>query len=193
MKVFTVPNILSSIRIVIAFTAPFMLIDSSLKVRLGVGIICFIAVLTDWFDGWYARKYNAESKIGKLLDPIADKALVLVVFSVLAYLEVLSFLWVVPIFLREVIITTYRFIFLSRNIVVAAVKSGKIKTFMQMFTLGLAYTLFMLNRHFPEYFSHYFWIALYVCLSLTVFLTLQSGYHFFKNNWRMVKSVHNLV
>ncbi len=190
---FNVPNILSSLRIVIALTAPFFLIEGSLQIRLFVGFICCIAVLTDWFDGWYARKFNAVTKIGKILDPIADKTLVIVVFSVLAYLDVLSFLWVLPIILREVTITIYRFIFLQKNKVVAAVKSGKIKTVMQMFTLALAYTLFMLTRHFPEYFLPSYWIIMYIALSITVYLTLQSGYIFFKNNWRLIKRVHNLV
>lgn len=190
---FNVPNILSSFRILIALTAPFFLIDGSLHMRLFVGFICTVAVLTDWVDGWYARKYNAVTKIGKILDPIADKTLVIVVFSVLAYLDVLSFLWVLPIILREVIITIYRFIFLQKNKVVAAVKSGKIKTIMQMFTLGLAYTFFMMNRHFPEYFSASYWIFMYIALIITVFLTLHSGYIFFKNNWRLIKRVHNLA
>lgn len=190
---FNVPNILSSLRILIALTAPFFLIDGSLQIRLFVGVICTLAVITDWVDGWYARKYNAITKIGKILDPIADKILVIVVFSVLAYLDVLSFFWVIPIFLREVIITAYRFVFLQRNKVVAAVKSGKIKTIMQMFTLGLAYVVFILNVHFPEYFNQVYWIILYISLSITLFLTLQSGFIFFKNNWRLIKRVHNIA
>lgn len=190
---FNIPNILTSIRILIALTAPFFLIDGSLQMRLFVGGICTVAVFTDWIDGWYARKYNAITKIGKILDPIADKILVIVVFSVLAYLDVLSFLWVIPIFLREVIITVYRFIFLQRNKVVAAVKSGKIKTIMQMFTLALAYVLFMLTKHYPQYLESSYWIVLYVALSITLFFTLQSGYDFFKNNWRLIKRVHNIA
>ncbi len=190
---FNIPNILSSLRIIIALTAPFFLIDGSLQVRLLVGVLCTIAVLTDWVDGWYARKYNAITKIGKILDPIADKILVIVVFSVLAYLDVLSFYWVIPIFLREVIITIYRFIFLQRNKVVAAVKSGKIKTIMQMFTLALAYVLFMLTKHYPQYLESSYWIILYIALSITLFFTLQSGYVFFKNNWRLIKRVHNMA
>ena len=190
---FNIPNILSSLRIIIALTAPFFLIDGSLQVRLLVGVLCTIAVLTDWVDGWYARKYNAITKIGKILDPIADKILVIVVFSVLAYLDVLSFYWVIPIFLREVIITIYRFIFLQRNKVVAAVKSGKIKTIMQMFTLALAYVLFMLTKHYPQYLESSYWIILYIALSVTLFFTLQSGYVFFKNNWRLIKRVHNMA
>jgi len=191
--VLNVPNILSSIRILIALTAPFFLIDGSLQIRIIVGILCCFAVLTDWFDGWYARKYNEITKIGKILDPIADKTLVIVVFSVLAYLDVLSFLWVIPIFLRELIITIYRFIFLQRNKVVAAVNSGKIKTAMQMFTLALAYTMFILTRHYPDYVHNSYWIVLYIALSITLFLTLQSGYIFFKNNWRLIKHVHNMA
>lgn len=188
-----VPNILSSLRILVALVVPFFVINGSLEVRLIAGAICTIAVLTDWIDGWYARKYNMVTKVGKILDPIADKAFVIVCMSVLVYMSVISIWWVVPIVLREVIITTYRFIFLERGTVVAAVKSGKIKTVMQMITIAIAYLIFMMIKHFPEYFNTNYWLILYAALSFTLFLTLQSGFIFFKKNWRLVKRVHNIA
>ncbi len=188
-----IPNTLSLLRIIVALSVPFFLIGGSFKMRIAAGIICFMAVLTDWFDGWYARKFNAVTKIGKILDPLADKTFVIVVFSVLAYLEVLSFWWVIPIILREVVITAYRFVFLARNIVVAAVKSGKIKTAMQMLTIGIAYLLFMLSKDYPELMYNAYWTILYIALSITVILTVHSGYVFFRNNWRLVKRIHNLT
>lgn len=159
---------------------------------VAVGVICVFAVLTDWFDGWYARKYNLVTKLGKILDPIADKTYVIITFSVLAYLDMFSIWWVIPVFIREIVITIYRFIFLARGVVVAAAKSGKLKTAFQMGTIGLIYVLFMCQRYYPQYYfvSAFTWI-MYAALAITLFVTLKSGIEFFKNNWRLVKSVHS--
>jgi CDP-diacylglycerol--glycerol-3-phosphate 3-phosphatidyltransferase len=186
------PNILTSLRIFIALIAPFYLINESLNTQIFVGVILFIAILTDWLDGWYARKYKQETKLGKILDPIADKMLVLISFSVFVYLDVLSFWWIIPIFVRELIITTYRFIFLSKNIVIAASNSGKIKTVIQVITLGLTYFLFMTRHHFREYFSEDFYYLLYFALLLTLFFTIKSGISFIINNWKLIKEIHQL-
>ncbi len=187
------PNFLSSLRILIALIAPFYLVNESMTVRIIAGIVCTVAVATDWFDGWYARKYNKITKLGKILDPIADKMLVLISFSVFVYLDVVSIWWVIPIFVREILVTIYRFIFLSKNIVVAAAKSGKLKTVMQMLTLAIAYIFFMLNKHFKEYLFDHFQEILYVALTITLFLTIKSGYLFFKNNWHLIKKYHQIA
>lgn len=187
------PNFLSFLRIIIALVAPFYLISDNLWVRIIAGVFCTIAIATDWLDGWYARKYNQITKLGKILDPIADKMLVLITFSVFVYLDVVSILWVIPIFVREIFVTIYRFIFLSRNIVVAAARSGKIKTVMQMVTLAIAYILFMTKGHFKEYFSEHYQHILWIALAVTLFFTIKSGIIFFKNNWRIIKSYHNLA
>ena len=194
-KELNLPNILSIIRIVIAVTAPFFLIEGDMWVRFISGFFCFIAVVTDFVDGWYARKYKQVTKLGKILDPIADKALVLISFSVFVYMDVLSFWWVIPIFIREIAVTAYRFIFLSKNIVVAAAKSGKIKTVMQMATLGVAYSIFMINNHFREYITDLFDIkyVLWVAMAITLYHTIRSGVIFFVNNWRLIKSYHEIA
>ena len=184
------PNLLTSIRIIIALTAPFFLIHGGLWLRVFIGIILLVAIITDWLDGWYARKYNKITNLGKILDPIADKALILITFSVFVYLDVLSIWWVIPIFIREIVVTIYRFIFLSQKIVVAAAKSGKTKTAMQMITLGLAYGIFMMHRHFREYFSEHYRLILYFALALTLYFTITSGIQFFLKNWRLIKRYH---
>jgi len=186
------PNILTSLRIIIALVAPFFLIDGGMWVRIIAGLAILIAVLTDWLDGWYARKYNEVTNLGKILDPIADKVLVLISFSVFVYMDVLSIWWIVPIFIREILVTIYRFIFLSKKVVVAAAKSGKIKTAMQMITLGIAYVFFMTSKHFREYFSEYFQFVLYAALITTLYFTIKSGILFFKNNWQLIKSYHQI-
>lgn len=197
-----IPNALSFIRIIIAIVAPFFLINGSKTVSIIAGIFCTIAIATDYFDGWYARKYNKITTLGKILDPIADKALILISFSVLVYLDVLSVWWVIPIFIREIAVTAYRFLFLSKNIVVAAAKSGKVKTVMQMLTLGITYFFFMTNKfykgdlklnfgkEFTDMFLAGFEIVLFLALAFTVYLTVQSGYLFFKTNWNTIKRFH---
>lgn len=187
------PNILSMIRILIALTAPFFLIEGDMWVRVIAGFFCFIAIVTDYVDGWYARKYKQITTLGKILDPIADKALVLISFSVFVYMDVMSFWWVIPIFIREIAVTAYRFIFLSKNIVVAAAKSGKIKTVMQMSTLGFAYFIFMINNHFREYVSEFLQYALWLALVVTLYHTIRSGIIFFVNNWRIIKKYHEIA
>lgn len=197
-----IPNALSFLRIIIAFIAPFFLINGSKTVSIIAGIFCVIAIATDYFDGWYARKYNEITTLGKILDPIADKALILISFSVLVYLDTLSIWWVIPIFIREIAVTVYRFIFLSKNIVVAAAKSGKVKTVMQMLTLGITYVYFMTKKFYKgdlkinfgaegsEMFLNVFEVVLVIALVYTVFLTIQSGYLFFKSNWQTIKRFH---
>lgn len=187
-----VPNTLTILRILVALTVPFYVINGSLEVRIIAGIICTIAVLTDWIDGWYARRYNAVTNIGKILDPIADKAFVITCLSVLAYVGVISIWWVVPIIFRELVVTIYRFIFIERGKIIAAVKSGKIKTAMQMTTIAVAYVIFMIKKHFSAYFYEEYFLILYCCLASTLYLTLRSGYVFFRNNWKLVLSVHKL-
>lgn len=188
-----IPNILSSIRIVSALTVPFLLISyDELWIHIVVGIVCVLTVLTDWFDGWYARKYNKITKLGKILDPIADKIYVLVCLSVLAYLDMFAFWWIIPIALREIVITIYRFIFLERGTVVAAAQGGKVKTVLQMLTIGLGYLAFMSKRHL-DFWHESFWWLIALAMAITLFHTLRSGYSFFAKNWKLVKAVHNIA
>ncbi len=195
MRLVNLPNILSTIRIIVALIAPYFMLEGDLWLQITAGVICFIAITTDWFDGWYARKYNQVTKLGKILDPIADKVLVLAAFSVFVYMDVLAIWWVIPIFFREIIVTAYRFFFLSRNIVVAAVKSGKIKTVMQMVTIGIMYGTFMIREYLKAVFAEYAFVIdgiLITALIVTLYLTINSGIIFFKNNWRLIKRVHSI-
>lgn len=188
-----IPNTLTVIRILIAMVAPFYLIDGSMWVRVVVGGVCVLAFATDWVDGWYARKFGQETPLGKILDPIADKVLVLIAFAVFVHLDVLSIWWIIPIFIREIAVTVYRFIFLSKNIVVAAAKSGKIKTAMQMATLAIAYALFMVNSHFREYVTDHLQYLLWIALAITLYQTISSGVAFFVDNWKIIKRYHRLA
>ena len=184
------PNILTSARIFISLTAPFFMFTDSFWVRVAVGILCTIASLTDWLDGWYARKYNLVSTTGKILDPIADKFFIFTTYSVLSYLGIFSIWWVIPIFIREILITTYRFIFLNKGKVVAADKSGKAKMIVQVLSIGFIFLAFMFKTYHYGYYPDWLCGIVYFSLTASILITLYSGFLFFKNNWELVKSLH---
>lgn len=185
-----IPNILTTFRIIVSLTVPFFMYMESFSGRVAVGIICTIAMATDWLDGWYARKYNQVSKTGKILDPIADKVFIIITYTVLSTLGMFSIWWVIPIFIREIVITAYRFIFLNMGKVVAAVQSGKLKMLIQIFSIALIFLSFMCKTYYYGYYPT--WLSGIVSLSLlaSIGLTLYSGYVFFQNNWKLIKSYH---
>ena len=166
-----------------------LLLYGDLYSRILAAVLFVIAGVTDYLDGWYARKYNLVTKLGEILDPIADKIILLGCFFVLSsltHLDAYSFWWVIPIFLREVLITLIRFVFLSKEkpLVMAASWSGKAKTTMQFMTLPVAYFIFMFRYYGNIQPAPWVEFILYALLIASVVFTLQSGWSFFSKNWK---------
>lgn len=139
------PNKLAMLRMILII--PFVLImqvalsiDSlSLEIftRLIATIIFVGAAITDYFDGKIARKYNMITNLGKLIDPLADKLLVISAMVVFTKYDRLS-LWIVLIIIfRELLITGLRSIVAAEGIVIAAETLGKWKTTTQMIALTI--------------------------------------------------------
>jgi CDP-diacylglycerol--glycerol-3-phosphate 3-phosphatidyltransferase len=95
-----------------------------------------VAMATDWLDGWYARRTNRSSNLGRLLDPIADKVLVVATFIMLV--GVLPAWMVAAIVVREFLLTGLRLAALERGVVIGARDLGKLKTGTQAVAAGLA-------------------------------------------------------
>ena len=98
-------------------------------------IIFTIASLTDWYDGWYARKFGVITRLGQFMDPLADKILVtsaLIVFAVLDY-AIPWMIWVIAI--RDVVITMNRIFALYVGKAVITHTLAKWKTMLQMVTI----------------------------------------------------------
>ncbi len=177
-----IPNILTIGRIILV---PIFVITFYLPGVLGDLIPFFIFLLasfTDFLDGLLARLYKEESKLGELLDPIADKiivaaALVLLVMngSIRGY-EVIA---AIIILTREILISGLRE-FLARSKVSMPVTSlAKFKTFIQMFAIAILLTGESGNAivNFQNYNAHTVGIIL---LWLSAFLTLYTGYDYVK-------------
>jgi CDP-diacylglycerol--glycerol-3-phosphate 3-phosphatidyltransferase len=106
-------------------------------------IVFSLAAITDYWDGYFARKHGLITLFGKLADPIADKVLTLSAFVSFAMLGLVSYIWVAIIASREIYVTVVRLAF-PDHMPVAAQKSGKNKTFVQMsyIIFGLSYLAF---------------------------------------------------
>ena len=132
LKKLNLPNKLTLSRMIIApIYLALMLIDFKYHF-IFAAIVFAVASLTDFFDGYLARKYDQITVFGKLCDPVGDKMLFLA--ALLAFLKYgLCSSWVIMIVIsREFIITSLRMLAIEQNVVIAAGFWGKLKTACQM-------------------------------------------------------------
>ena len=175
MKKEQIPNVLTIGRIL--FIPLFILIltlDHSQGSHLLAAIIFAVASITDYLDGYLARKWNVVSNFGKFADPMADKLLVMSAFIMLIELGMAP-AWVVAIIIcRELAVTGLRLLLVETGgTVLAAAMPGKIKTFSQMFAI-----IFLL--------LHWNLIG-QLLLYIALFFTIYSGYDYFKGSAYLFK------
>lgn len=147
-----------------------------LPVHHFVGALIFIlASTTDWVDGYYARKLDLVTNLGKFLDPLADKLLVSAAFIILVELGYASSWIVIVIISREFAVTGLRLILAGQGEVVAANTLGKVKTWSQIIAIS---ALLLHNLPFEWVDFPFATIALWVALIFTVW----SGWDYFYKN-----------
>lgn len=105
-----------------------------------------IASITDYYDGYFARKFNAISNFGKFMDPVADKVLVSGLLVVLLQLQRIDLYMVILILVRDTYIGGLRAVAAADNIIISAKPTGKWKTALQMSSMPLL----MIEPHFVE-------------------------------------------
>lgn len=125
---FNIPTILTFSRIILI---PFFLLVTPQSPLLGIAIF-LIASATDFLDGYLARKWGQITKFGMIIDPIADKFLVISALVLLVDMVRLSIWVAVIIIVREFLVTGLRAVALSKDIVIPAETGGKLKTAAQM-------------------------------------------------------------
>jgi len=177
-----VPNTLTIGRIILV---PVFVITFYIPGFLGDLIPFFIFILasfTDFLDGLLARLFKEESKLGELLDPIADKimvsaALVLLVMNgTIQHYEVIA---AIIILTREILISGLREFLAKSKVSMPVSGLAKFKTFIQMFSIAILLTGESGNQivNFQDYNAHSIGIVL---LWLSAFLTLYTGYDYVK-------------
>jgi CDP-diacylglycerol--glycerol-3-phosphate 3-phosphatidyltransferase/cardiolipin synthase len=177
-----IPNILTIGRIIIV---PVFVMSFYLPGLLGDLIPFFIFLLasfTDFLDGVLARLFKEESKLGELLDPIADKIIVAAALVLLVMNQTIQNYEVIAaiiILTREILISGLREFLAKSQISMPVTGLAKFKTFIQMFAIALLLTGESGNKiiNFQDYNAHTIGIVL---LWMSAFLTLYTGYDYVK-------------
>ncbi|MFQ5900642.1 MAG: CDP-diacylglycerol--glycerol-3-phosphate 3-phosphatidyltransferase [Thermodesulfobacteriota bacterium] len=131
-KGWNIPNLLSLFRIGVVPVLIIVLLSPGRILSVFSALLFSVASITDWLDGYIARRYNAVSSVGKFLDPLADKILISTCLIMLVSLNRVPAWMVALIICREMIITGIRSIAVTEGIMVEVSKMGKYKTFFQI-------------------------------------------------------------
>jgi CDP-diacylglycerol--glycerol-3-phosphate 3-phosphatidyltransferase len=172
------PIALTLVRIVLVPLVMVFLISSS-RVNVLIAAVIFVAAsVTDWLDGRIARQLNQVTRLGTLLDPVADKLLVAAALVSLVHVDMVPAWVAVVIIGRELAVTGLRGVALSQGVVVPASSLGKSKTVSQY----VAITLLILEGGVPAEFVPFHLVSritLWVAVALTVWSGVDYFYRFF--------------
>jgi len=178
------PNTLTLVRIVLI---PLFLFFLLTKIKNGVYIavgIFVVAASTDGLDGYIARKHNQITKLGKLMDPLADKLLITAALIALVEMDKLSTWVAIVIIGREFAVTGLRTIAAAEGVVISASKLGKLKTITQIIAITSIlldnYPFNLINVPFGNY-----------SMGVAVFFTVASGIDYFYRNIDVLKPEKN--
>ena len=193
--VMSLPNQLTLLRIILTPVFAWMLHRDALSWKFASLCVYIVASLTDWYDGYFARKYNKVSNWGKFLDPLADK--ILVITAMVGFAKLGHFpLWMVGVVIvRDVAITVLRTYALLGGRPVVTTVLAKAKTFTQMGMIYVVFLFHLLTYHpwdgrFDGVLAAAQSINLMTGLmALVVVLTVVSGLAYFIANRRHVQQM----
>ncbi|MBN3038882.1 MAG: CDP-diacylglycerol--glycerol-3-phosphate 3-phosphatidyltransferase [Candidatus Omnitrophica bacterium] len=173
------PNKITISRIFLAFIFMFFLFSKGVLAKYLALFTFGIACLTDFVDGKIARSRKMENDFGRLMDPIADKVLILAAFLSFVEMNILPAWMVIIVIFRELVITGLRINEARRGKVVAAAMAGKHKTISQMVTI-ITILIFLLIRESAQHIWSPLWEtwfrrSVFYLMLITVVLTLISG------------------
>ena len=173
------PNFFTILRITIAPIIAFLIWRETSHTQLVTAFLLFVfAGITDWLDGFLARKLLLQSHLGRILDPIADKVLVACILLAISSHYSKDWMFVIPtlaIFLREFIISGFREYMSKEGILVQVSILSKWKTTLQLISIGLIILSMIFNGN-----------NLLSSTSITIFwisaiITLKTGFDYFKS------------
>lgn len=143
-SIYFIPNIITYFRLL---SIPFILVfylSGIYTLQLLAFMVFILASLSDFLDGYFARKLNQSSVLGKILDPIADKLLVILAFMMFINSDLLNVYTTIGILIitaREIIVMTMREITAHQGIMIDVIKLSKLKTTLQFISLILLFLL----------------------------------------------------
>ena len=190
------PNQLTVLRIILTPVFFFLFLTDDPVLKQISLVIFIIAAITDWYDGWLARKFNYITTWGKFWDPLADKILTAAAFLAFVFLGVLPLWMVILILLRDFIITLLRVYADSRGYSFTTSYYAKWKTFIQMFFLYYLLIVYV-GLNTINYFKEYGGLqnillnrnAVYFVMLLITLVTVHSGISYLYINRKLLKKL----
>lgn len=188
------PNQLTVLRIILTPVFLFLFISDNPVLKQISLAVFFLAAITDWYDGWLARKFNYITNWGKFMDPLADKILTSTAFLAFAFMGVLEMWMVIAVIVRDFAITGLRAFADYKGDSMSTSLLAKWKTFIQMafiYYLLVVFTLKSVNWIYSgneKVFSILMngKLIYFTMLFITV-ITLYSGVTYLFSNRRLVK------
>lgn len=165
-------------RMVLALPILLLLMADGLQWRWIACVLFGVASITDYYDGYFARKYNASTNLGKFMDPVADKILVSAILVMLVMNRLVDPLMVSLIITRDTLIGGLRSVAAADQIVIDAKPAGKWKTALQM----MALPFLILGPEVWTQWPLHQWA--YFALWGSTVLSLTSGWEYFRGYQR---------
>ena len=186
-----VPNAITLARIPLIFAIGFFFYASFTGAKTLAFILYVLTGITDWLDGWAARKYHQISDFGKLADALIDKIFIIGMFLLLAgkgLVPTWGIFCMLLIICREFFITGLRVMIAKNGTVLAAEKSGKLKTILQIVFTGAFFLIEMLRidaaAWFPTEGLSVLTVINNILFVTATFLTVHSGWHYWQRYHR---------
>jgi CDP-diacylglycerol--glycerol-3-phosphate 3-phosphatidyltransferase len=185
-------NRLTMSRILLTFVFMFFLFCNGLWAKAASLVVFILAALSDYFDGLIAQRHNMVTDFGRLMDPIADKILVLAAFAAFVQLQLIDAWMFVIIVSREILITSMRLFALNKGKVLSAARAGKHKTVLQMAVIFTILGFILLKEIILKYYTwnpaweKIFRQGIFFLMLVTVGLTLYSGLSYLWQNRKVI-------
>jgi len=155
-----------------------------------IAFFCFLlACISDWSDGYLARRRKQITTFGKLWDPVADKILVTAAWITLVANDAMPS-WIALVLLaRDFTVSGLRMLASEQGVTLAAETGGKIKTFTQLFTIGVLSAQYALKNDWqwdlPT--PGFGWFELWLLYPACLLTSLGSAWSYFRKNWSLLK------
>jgi CDP-diacylglycerol--glycerol-3-phosphate 3-phosphatidyltransferase len=194
------PNQLTLLRIVLTPVFLAFLFSSDPTLRLLSLLVFFVALLTDWYDGWVARRWGYVSRWGRFLDPLADKVITSAALIAFIYLDLVPGWTVWAIIGRDAVITFLRTYSELKGKTFDTSKLAKTKTFLQF--VVIFYILFLYVAQDTEYFKTRYASAidallddavLYSLMVITALTTIWTGVLYCIDNWKTIRELYTVA
>jgi CDP-diacylglycerol--glycerol-3-phosphate 3-phosphatidyltransferase len=190
------PNQLTILRIVLSPIFLLLFISADLLMKQISLAVFIVAALSDWYDGWLARKFNYITEWGKFMDPLADKILTSAAFIGFVIVGLLEWWMVTVILIRDFIITFLRIYADRKGLVFTTSYYAQWKTFLQMVFLYYLLIVYIgsitpdLNTKFNEVFQALLDpdLLYYILLFITI-ITVHSGLFYINRNKELIKKI----